>query len=240
MKKVALVTGGTRGLGAAIALALQSAGYTVAAVYHNNANAAQVYREATGIPVFRWDVADYAACHEGVQKVESEIGPIDILVNNAGITSDAMLHRMTSEQWQAVVGTNLGSVFNMCRNVIDGMRERQFGRIINISSVNGQRGQLGQTNYAAAKAGILGFTKSLALESARKNITVNAIAPGYCDTEMVAAVPKDVLDKIVATIPVGRLGSGQDVARLALFLAGDDAGYITGATFDVNGGQFMA
>lgn len=240
MDKVALVTGGTRGLGAAIALALRDAGYRVAAVYHSNVEAAQVFKEKTSIPVFCWNVADFSACREGVRQVEQEIGAIQVLVNNAGITRDTMLHRMTQEQWGDVIATNLGSVFNMSRNVIEGMRERGFGRIINISSVNGERGQIGQANYAAAKAGILGFTKSLALESARKNITVNAIAPGYCDTDMVAAVPKDVLEKIVAGIPVGHLGSGSDIARLVLFLADDAAGFITGATLDINGGQFMA
>jgi len=240
MDRVALVTGGTRGLGAAIAIALRDAGYRVATVHRSNVDAAQTFSEKTSIPVFSWDVADFAACREGVRQVESEIGPIDILVNNAGITRDAVLHHMTPEQWSAVILTNLGSVFNMSRSIIEGMRERGFGRIVNISSVNGERGQVGQTNYAAAKAGILGFTRSLALESARKNITVNAIAPGYCDTDMVAAVPKDVLDKIVAGIPVGRLGNGGDIARLVLFLADEAASFITGATFDANGGQFMA
>jgi len=240
MDRVALITGGTRGLGAAIAVALRDAGYRVATVHRSNVDAAQTFREKTSIPVFCWDVADFSACREGIRQVESELGPVDILVNNAGITRDAVLHRMTAEQWSEVIGTNLGSVFNMSRNVIEGMRERGFGRIVNISSVNGERGQVGQANYAAAKAGILGFTRSLALESARKNITVNAIAPGYCDTDMVAAVPKDVLDKIVAGIPVGRLGSGADIARLVLFLADDAASFITGATFDANGGQFMA
>ncbi len=238
--KVALVTGGTRGLGAAIAVALRDAGYCVAAVHRSNADAAQAFKEKTAIPVFCWDVGNFSACAEGVRQVENEIGPIDVLINNAGITRDAVLHRMSPEQWGDVIGTNLGSVFNMSRNVIEGMRERGFGRIVNISSVNGERGQIGQANYAAAKAGILGFTRSLAQESARKNITVNAIAPGYCDTDMVAAVPKDVLEKIVATIPVGRLGIGGDIARLVVFLADDAAGFITGATLDINGGQFMA
>ncbi|AKZ63477.1 acetoacetyl-CoA reductase [Herbaspirillum hiltneri N3] len=238
--KVALVTGGTRGLGAAIAIALRDAGYRVAAVHRSNADAARAFKEKTSIPVFCWDVSNFSACADGVRQVENEIGPIDVLINNAGITRDAVLHRMSPEQWGDVIGTNLGSVFNMSRNVIEGMRERGFGRIVNISSVNGERGQIGQANYAAAKAGILGFTKSLAQESARKNITVNAIAPGYCDTDMVAAVPKDVLEKIVATIPVGRLGNGGDIARLVVFLADDAAGFITGATLDINGGQFMA
>jgi len=238
--KVALVTGGTRGLGAAIAIALRDAGYRVAAVHRSNADAARAFKEKTSITVFCWDVSNFSACADGVRQVENEIGPIDVLINNAGITRDAVLHRMSPEQWGDVIGTNLGSVFNMSRNVIEGMRERGFGRIVNISSVNGERGQIGQANYAAAKAGILGFTKSLAQESARKNITVNAIAPGYCDTDMVAAVPKDVLEKIVATIPVGRLGNGGDIARLVVFLADDAAGFITGATLDINGGQFMA
>lgn len=238
--KVALVTGGSRGLGAAIAIALRDAGYRVAAVHRSNADAARAFKEKTSIPVFCWDVSNFSACADGVRQVENEIGPIDVLINNAGITRDAVLHRMSPEQWGDVIGTNLGSVFNMSRNVIEGMRERGFGRIVNISSVNGERGQIGQANYAAAKAGILGFTKSLAQESARKNITVNAIAPGYCDTDMVAAVPKDVLEKIVATIPVGRLGNGGDIARLVVFLADDAAGFITGATLDINGGQFMA
>lgn len=239
MKRIALVTGGTRGLGAAIATSLQAAGYRVAVVYRSNAGAAEEFRNETAIPTYCWDVASYAACWDGVMKVERELGPIDVLVNNAGITRDAVLHHMNQEQWLEVINTNLGSVFNMTRNVIGGMRERKFGRIINISSVNGERGQVGQVNYAAAKAGVLGFTKSLALENARNNITVNAIAPGYCNTEMVAAVPKEVLKKIVAGIPVGHLGTGNDVARLVCFLADDEAGFITGATFDINGGQFM-
>jgi len=240
MKRVALVTGGTRGLGEAIACALHDDGYRVAAVYHHNAATAEAFQKSTSIPVYRWDVASYAECWAGVQKVERQIGPIEILVNNAGITRDAVLHHMNQEQWQDVINTNLGSVFNMTRNIIAGMRERGFGRIINISSVNGERGQAGQVNYAAAKAGILGFTKSLALESAHKNITVNAIAPGYCETEMLASIPKEVLQKIVAGIPVGHLGTPNDVARLVRFLADDEAGFITGATFDVNGGQFLA
>lgn len=240
MKKIALVSGGTRGLGAAIAIYLRSAGYAVAVTYHHNADTAAEFRKNTSIPVFCWDVSDYAQCQEGIRQVELDVGPIDILVNNAGITRDAVLHHMTPGQWIEVINTNLGSVFNMSRNVIEGMRERNFGRIINISSVNGERGQIGQTNYAAAKAGIFGFTKSLALESARKNITVNAIAPGYCDTDMVSAIPQEVLEKIVTGIPVGHLGTGSDIARLVVFLADNASGFITGATFDVNGGQFMA
>lgn len=239
MPRTALVTGGTRGLGKAIAIALQAEGYRVAVVYHNNTEAAQAFAEATAIPIFHWDVADFEACRNGVSHVEHELGPVDILVNNAGITSDAVLHRMQPDQWWQVIHTNLGSMFNMSRHVIEGMRERGFGRIVNISSVNGEKGQLGQTNYAAAKAGILGFTKSLALEGARKNVTVNAIAPGYCDTDMVAAVSPEVLQNIIASIPVGRLGAPADIGRMVAFLVAEEAGFITGATFDINGGQFM-
>lgn len=239
MDRVALVTGGTRGLGRAIAISLNKDGYRVVAVYRGNDEAARLFREKTGIPTYAWDVSGYAACGEGITQVEKEVGPIDILVNNAGITRDAMLHRMNEQDWLDVMRVNLGSMFNMCRHVISGMRERGYGRIINISSINGRKGQLGQTNYAASKAGILGFTRSLALESARKGITVNAIAPGYCETEMVEAVPADVLQALVAAIPVNRLGHPGDVARLVSFLASDDAGFITGATFDVNGGQLM-
>ncbi len=239
MNRVALVTGGTRGLGKAIAVALQQSGHRVAVVYHHNGEAAHAFEDSTAIPVFRWDVSDFEACKQGIARLELELGPIDILVNNAGITSDSQLHRMTPEQWWSVINTNLGSMFNMCRNVIDGMRERQFGRIVNISSINGEKGQFGQTNYAAAKAGILGFTKALALENARKNVTVNAIAPGYCDTDMVAAVAPEIMQKIIANIPVGRLGTAADIARAVAFLADEEAGFITGATFDVNGGQLM-
>ena len=239
MKRIALVTGGTRGLGMAAAIALKAAGREVAVVYHSNKQAAQAFFESTSIPVFQWDVSDFEACRSGIAEVERKIGPIDILVNNAGITSDGVLHHMKPVQWRHVIETNLGSVFNMSRNVIEGMRERQFGRIINICSINGQKGQVGQANYAASKAGIEGFTKTLALESARKNITVNAIAPGYCETDMVSAVPADVLHTIVATIPVGRLGTPADIARVVAFLADDEAGFITGATIDVNGGQYM-
>lgn len=239
MNRVAIVTGGTRGLGKAISIALQAQGCRVAAIYGSNVAAANALREATSILTYRWDVADFHACANGIAQVEQALGPVDILVNNAGITSDAMLHKMTPEQWSRVIETNLGSMFNMCRNVVTGMRERSFGRIVNISSVNAQKGQIGQANYAAAKAGILGFTKTLALENARKNVTVNAIAPGYCDTDMVAAMPHDVLQTILASIPVGRLGTPQDVARMAAFLAHDDASFITGATFAVNGGQYM-
>ena len=240
MERTALVTGGTRGIGEAISLALQAAGHRVAAVYQNNADAARAFSEAHGIPVFQWDVSDFDACRNGLNQVAEALGPVDILVNNAGITSDAMLHRMSAEQWWRVINTNLGSMFNMSRHVIEGMRERSFGRIVNISSINGQKGQLGQANYAAAKAGILGFTKALALESARKNVTVNSIAPGYCATAMVAEVPPDVLKSIIDTIPVGRLGTPADVGRMVAFLSDEAAGFITGATFNVNGGQYMA
>ena len=240
MTRVALVTGGTRGLGAAISRTLKSHDCRVAAVYHGNDGAARDFAGASGIPIFKWDVASFDACKAGVAEVSRALGPPDILVNNAGITRDATLHHMTADQWWAVINTNLGSMFNMCRNVIEGMRERNFGRIINISSINGQKGQFGQTNYSAAKAGILGFTKALALEEASKGITVNAIAPGYCDTAMVAAVPQDVLKTIISAIPVGRLGKPEDIARTVAFLASDEADFVTGATFSINGGQLMA
>jgi acetoacetyl-CoA reductase len=240
MARVAVVTGGTRGIGAAIAKALKIAGYTVAANYGGNDAAAEKFRAETGIAVFKWDVSSYAACAEGVKKVEAEAGPVEVLVNNAGITRDAMFHRMTPEQWAAVINTNLNSLFNMCRPVIDGMRARRFGRIINISSINGQKGQMGQTNYSAAKAGEIGFTKALAQEAARAGITVNAICPGYINTEMVQAVPRDVLEKsVIPQIPVGRLGEPEDIARAVVFLASDDAGFITGSTLTANGGQIM-
>ena len=241
MARVALVTGGTRGIGAAISTALKAAGYDVAASYAGNTEAADAFSKAHGIPVYRWDVSDHAACAEGVAKVEADLGPIDVLVNNAGITKDGMFHKMTHEAWSAVIGTNLGSLFNMCRPVIEGMRERGFGRIVNISSINGQKGQMGQVNYSAAKAGEIGFTKALAQENARKGVTVNAICPGYVDTEMVRAVPQEVLDKnIIPQIPVGRLGEPEEIARCVVFLVSDDAGFITGSTLSANGGQFMA
>jgi len=240
MARVALVTGGTRGIGAAISVVLKDAGFKVAANYGGNDEAAQKFKGETGIPVFKWDVGDFAACASGIRDVESALGPIDVLVNNAGITRDAMLHKMTPEQWEEVLRVDLSSIFNMARHVIDGMRERNFGRIINISSINGQKGQMGQTNYSAAKAGIIGFTKALAQETAKKGITVNAVCPGYIDTEMVRAVPPKVLEGIIATIPLGRLGTGEEIAKMCAFLAGEDAGFITGATMTVNGAQYIA
>ncbi|MGC1666665.1 MAG: acetoacetyl-CoA reductase [Pseudolabrys sp.] len=240
MARVALVTGGPRGIGAAISKALKAGGYKVAANYGGNDAAAQKFKAETGIPVFKWDVSSYEACADGIKKVEAEVGPVEVLVNNAGITRDAMFHRMKPDQWSAVINTNLGSLFNMCRPVIEGMRERKFGRIVNISSINGQKGQAGQTNYSAAKAGELGFTKALAQEGARSGITVNAICPGYINTEMVQAVPKDVLEKsILPLIPIGRLGEPEEIARCVAFLASDEAGLITGATLSANGGQFF-
>jgi len=240
MARVAVVTGGTRGIGEAISKALKAAGYNVAANYAGNDEAAAKFKADTGIPVYKWDVSSYESCVEGLKKVEAYLGPVDVLVNNAGIARDTMFHRMKPEQWSAVISTNLNSLFNMCRPVIEGMRERKFGRIINISSINGQKGQIGQTNYSAAKAGELGFTKALALESARAGITVNAICPGYIATEMVKAVPKDVMEKnILPQIPVGRLGEPEEVARCVVFLATDDASFITGSTLTANGGQVM-
>jgi acetoacetyl-CoA reductase len=240
MARVALVTGGTRGIGAAISKALKAAGYNVAAVYHGNDEAAQKFKAETGIPVFKWDVSSFEACADGVKKVEGELGPVEVLVNNAGITRDAMFHRMKPEQWTAVIDTNLGSLFNMTRQTWEGMRERKFGRVVNISSINGQKGQAGQANYSAAKAGELGFTKALAQEGARVGITVNAICPGYINTEMVQAVPKDVLEKsILPQIPIGRLGEPEEIARCVVFLASDDAGLITGSTLTANGGQYF-
>jgi acetoacetyl-CoA reductase len=240
MGRVAVVTGGTRGIGAAICKALKTAGYSVAANYGGNDEAAQKFNAETGINVYKWDVSSYAACVDGIKKVETDLGPVEVLVNNAGITRDAMFHRMKPEQWVAVITTNLISLFNMCRPVIEGMRERDFGRIINISSINGQKGQSGQTNYSAAKAGEIGFTKALAQENAKKGITVNAICPGYINTEMVQAVPQDVLEKnIIPQIPIGRLGEPQEIARCVVFLASDDAGLITGSTLTANGGQYF-
>lgn len=239
MARVAVVTGGTRGIGEAISVGLKEAGYNVAAVYAGNDEKAREFTERTGIAAFKWDVSDFEACKAGLAKVEAELGPVEIVVNNAGITRDGVLHRMTFEQWNDVVATNLTSCFNMCRNVIDGMRERGFGRIVNIGSINGQAGQYGQVNYAAAKSGIHGFTKALAQEGAAKGITVNAIAPGYIDTDMVRAVPPNVLEKIVAKVPVGRLGKASEIARGVLFLVADEGGFVTGATLSINGGQHM-
>jgi acetoacetyl-CoA reductase len=239
MARVAIVTGGTRGIGEAISVGLKNAGYSVAAVYAGNDEKAREFTERTGVQAFKWDVSNFDACKDGVARVEQALGPVEIVVNNAGITRDGVLHRMTFEQWNDVIQTNLSSCFNMCRCVIDGMRERGFGRIVNIGSVNGQAGQYGQVNYAAAKSGIHGFTKALAQEGAAKGITVNAIAPGYIDTDMVRAVPANVLEKIVAKIPVGRLGKAEEIARGVLFLVSDDGGIMTGSTLSINGGQHM-
>jgi len=241
MARVAVVTGGTRGIGEGISMALKAKGYRVAATYAGNDTAAQHFQIKTGIPVFKFDVGDYGACEKGVAQITRDIGPVDVLVNNAGITRDVVLHRMTPAQWSEVIRTNLDSAFNMSRLVIDGMRARNFGRIISISSINGRKGQFGQANYSAAKAGLVGFSKAIALEGAAKGVTCNVIAPGYINTEMVAAVPKDVLEsKILPMIPVGRLGTTAEVARCVVFLAAEDAGFITGACFDANGGQYMA
>jgi acetoacetyl-CoA reductase len=241
MARVALVTGGTRGIGAAISRHLQQAGYSVAANYAGNDEAANAFKADTNIPVFKFDVSDAAACESGIKAVADELGPVDVLVNNAGITRDGTFHRMNFDQWSQVIRTNLDSMFTCTRPVIEGMRDRGFGRIILISSVNGQKGQLGQTNYAAAKAGVVGFAKALALENASKGITVNVIAPGYIATEMVQAVPQEVLKtKILPLIPVGRLGEADEIARAVVFLAADDAGFITGSTLTANGGQYMA
>ena len=240
MARVALVTGGTRGIGASISKALKAAGYKVAANYAGNDEAAGKFKAETGINVYKWDVSNYDACVAGLKQVEADLGPVEVLVNNAGITKDAPFHRMTPEQWYAVINTNLNSLFNMTRPIWEGMRTRKFGRVINISSINGQKGQFGQANYSASKAGDVGFTKALALEGARAGITVNAICPGYIATEMVKAVPKDVLDKnILPLIPTGRLGEPEEIARAVVFLAADDAGFITGSTISANGGQYM-
>lgn len=239
MQKVALVTGGTRGIGAAISMALKESGCRVAAVYHGNEEAAQNFRKKTGVDVFKWDVGDFAACQKGVTEVKEKLGPIDILVNNAGITRDGMFHKSTEQDWAAVIQTNLMSCFTMSHAVINDMREKNFGRIINISSINGQKGQMGQVNYSAAKAGVIGFTKALAQESAKKGITVNSIAPGYIATDMVKAVPEAALNQIIAQIPVGRLGEPEEIARCVVFLADEKAGFITGATLTVNGGHYL-
>jgi acetoacetyl-CoA reductase len=240
MSRVALVTGGTRGIGAAISVALKAAGYKVAANYAGNDEKAKAFEAETGIAVFKWDVSSYQASVEGIAAVEAALGPIDVLVNNAGITRDGMFHKMTPEQWNDVIGTNLTGLFNVTHPIWSGMRDRNFGRVINISSINGQKGQMGQANYSAAKAGDLGFTKALAQEGAAKGITVNAICPGYIGTEMVRAIPEKVLnERIIPHIPVGRLGEPEEIARIVVFLASDDAGFITGSTISANGGQFF-
>ncbi len=241
MSRVAIVTGGTRGIGEAISKALKEAGYTVAATYAGNDEAANAFKSATGIPVYKFDVADAAACEAGIKQIEADLGPVEIVVNNAGITRDKMFHRMTYDQWSAVIRTNLDSMFTVTRPVIEGMQSRGFGRIIIISSINGQKGQVGQANYSAAKAGVIGFAKALAQENASKGITVNVIAPGYIATEMVKAVPAEVLNtKIIPQIPVGRLGEAEEIARAVLFLASDEGGFMTGSTLSINGGQYMA
>jgi acetoacetyl-CoA reductase len=240
MARTALVTGGTRGIGKAITAALVGAGYKVAANYAGNDKAAAEVAAELGVKVYKWDIGDYEACQAGIRKVEADLGPVDVLVNNAGITRDGAFHKMNVDQWREVIRVDLDSLFYMTRPVIEGMRERGFGRIINISSINGQKGQAGQTNYSAAKAGMIGFTKALAQEGAAKGVTVNCVAPGYIDTDMVAAVPEPVLQKIIATIPVGRLGKAEEIAKAVLFLAGDDAGFMTGATLTVNGAQYIA
>jgi acetoacetyl-CoA reductase len=239
MKKVALVTGGTRGIGAAISQKLKDAGYAVAAVYHENDAVAHSFQNKTGLPIYKWDVSNFTSCREGVARVTKDLGAVDILVNNAGITRDGMLHKMEYHQWEEVIHTNLTSCFNMCRQVIESMRDRGFGRIINISSINGQKGQFGQTNYSAAKAGIVGLTKSLAQESALKGVTVNAIAPGYINTEMVQNISEPVLAKITKQIPIGRLGRPEEIAATVLFLASIEAEFMTGATITINGGQYV-
>jgi acetoacetyl-CoA reductase len=240
MARVALVTGGTRGIGRAIIERLKADGLQVAAGYSGNDVAAEACAKEVGVMVVKGNVGNFADCQQAVQRVEAELGPIDVLVNNAGITRDGVFHRMNSEQWSEVIRVNMDSLFNMTRQVIEGMREREWGRIINISSINGQKGQIGQTNYSAAKAGMIGFTKALALENAKKGVTVNCIAPGYIDTEMVQAVPEKVLEGIIAGIPVGRLGRGEEIADMVAFLAGEHAGYVTGSTLSLNGGQYMS
>ncbi len=241
MSRVALISGGTSGIGAAIARALQAAGYRVAVNYAFTTDRAETFQTETGIPAFQWDVRDYDACVNGIAKVEETLGPVEILVNNAGITRDAMFHKITPQQWRDVIDTNLTGVFNMTHPVWPGMRERGFGRIVNISSINGQKGQAGQVNYSASKAGDIGFTKALAQEGASRNITVNAICPGYIGTEMVRAIPEKVLaERIVPQIPIGRLGEPEEIARCVLFLVSDEAGFITGSTMTANGGQYFA
>lgn len=239
MTRAAIVTGGVTGIGAATCRTLAKLGYRVAANYFRKDAEAKTFHEATGLPTFEWDVADFDACQRGVAEISGALGPIDILVNNAGITRDAVLHKMTYAQWRSVIDVDLGGCFNMCRAVIETMRERRFGRIVNVSSINGLTGQFGQTNYAAAKAGIIGFTKALALEGASRGVTVNAIAPGYTDTAMVAAVRAEILDKVVAAVPVGRLAKPEEIARGVAFLVSDDAAFITGETLSINGGKYM-
>jgi len=239
MTRVAIVTGGTRGIGEAISLALQAIGYTVAANYGGNDEKAKAFTDRTGIPAYKWDVGDHQATIDGVARVVADLGPVDVVVNNAGITRDGVLHRMSFDDWNEVIRVNLGGCFNMAKATFPGMRERGWGRIVNIGSINGQAGQYGQVNYAAAKSGIHGFTKALAQEGAKFGVTVNAIAPGYIDTEMVAAVPAPVLEKIVAKIPVGRLGHAEEIARGVAFLCSEDAGFVTGSTMSINGGQHM-
>jgi len=240
MGRVALVTGGSRGIGAAISKALKDAGYSVAANYAGNDEAAKAFTAETGIKTYKWSVADYDACAAGIKAVEADLGPVEVLVNNAGITRDAPFHKMTPQQWREVIETNLSGVFNMTHPVWPGMRERKFGRIVTISSINGQKGQFAQANYSASKAGDIGFSRALAQEGARNNITVNVVAPGYIATEMVMAVPEKVRESIIAQIPVGRLGEAEEIARAVVFLASDDAGFITGSTISANGGQFFA
>jgi acetoacetyl-CoA reductase len=240
MPRTALVTGGSRGIGAAISMALKNAGYNVAANYAGNDDAAQKFTAETGIKAYKWSVADYESCAAGIARVEADLGPIDILVNNAGITRDAMFHKMTPQQWKEVIDTNLNGAFNMTHPLWSGMRDRKFGRIITISSINGQKGQMGQANYSASKAGDIGFTKALAQEGARAGITVNVIAPGYIGTEMVMAVPEKVRESIIAQIPIGRLGEPQEIARCVVFLASEEAGFITGSTISANGGQYFS
>ncbi|PTW63317.1 3-oxoacyl-[acyl-carrier-protein] reductase [Breoghania corrubedonensis] len=240
MSSVAVVTGGTRGIGEAISRALKDAGYTVAATYHGNVEKAEAFKAETGIHVYKWDVSHPEECVEGIARVEADLGPVDVLVNNAGITRDGMFHKMTWEQWREVLSTNLDSMFAMTRPVIEGMRERGHGRVINISSINGQKGQMGQANYSAAKAGVIGFTKALAQENARKGITVNAICPGYINTDMVAAMPEKVLESIISTIPAGRLGHPEEIGGLSVYLASDAAAFMTGAVLTINGAQYIA
>ncbi|MBZ9759991.1 beta-ketoacyl-ACP reductase [Mesorhizobium sp. CA8] len=239
MSKVAIVTGGSRGIGAAISVALKNAGYSVAANYAGNDEAAQKFKAETGIPVYKWSVADYEACAAGIKQVEADLGPVSVLVNNAGITRDAMFHKMTPAHWKEVIDTNLSGVFNMTHPLWSGMRDRKFGRVITISSINGQKGQMGQVNYSASKAGDIGFTKALAQEGARAGITINVVCPGYIATDMVMAVPEKVRESIIAQIPVGRLGEPEEIARCVVFLASDEAGFITGSTITANGGQYF-